>query len=590
MTQQTLHFQRHVLLGKSTSRFFALLATLLFALFFMFNSNSAIANSITVKTDRQNVEMGDIITLAIETDFQTTDSKLDLTHLEDQFDVLNKQQSNQISIVNGQYNSHTIWRIQILPKQVGSLIIPPFEINGVKSQPYPIIVKAAQYSDDNKPYFLEAEVDKTQVYVQEQLIYSLRFFHKGSLISGNIRPPKFDNALVESLKEQSVYGKTINGQQYTVYEWQYALFPQSSGEFKISGPSFTGILHLQGKQKGVQSIAKDTLIQVQSAVKGDTASWLPARSLSLSQQWKNLPETIRVGDSLRRVITLEVDGLKDSQLPTITTHNGHTYKVYADEAINKQTLSEKGVHTTKLISQAIVPTQPGTLTLPDEKITWWNTATNRFETSVVKNKPLTILPAELTATSTITPVTESDSNSVDGTLNHTTDNLLNKTQNNLYNQSGEIQTQDKNGLPSMPLWVWMMISVMIFLWLITLLILLRTRRQLNAIRHLGHKLDVDKAKTITGHALKQKWCDMPPTEFYKELLRQLHDEIKIKNIDSISNEPLKKAIFQLEAHLFAGERLNDNTQQIICDNWASLITKHNSEVKKKGELSDLYQN
>ncbi|BCN92276.1 hypothetical protein THMIRHAM_00610 [Thiomicrorhabdus immobilis] len=568
--------------------------TLLFLLLLMLGSNRVLADSITVETDRQNVEMGDIITLAIETDFQTTDSKLDLSLLEQQFDVLNKQQSNQISIVNGHYNSHTIWRIQILPKQAGKLVIPPFEINGVKSQPYPITVKVAQYTDANRPYFLEAEVDKSQVYVQEQLIYTLRFYHKGSLISGNIRPPKFDSALVESLKEQSVYGKTINGQQYTVYEWQYALFPQSSGELKVSGPSFTGILHLKGKQKGVQSIAKDTLIQVRPAVKGEAAYWLPATSLSLSQQWQNLPDKIRVGDSLRRIITLEVDGLKDSQLPNMTSHNGDHYKVYADEAVNKQTLSEKGVHSSKLISQAIVPTQAGTLTLPDEKITWWNTATNRFETRVLKSKPLTILPAEPTATSAVHPESQIGTQSADQadnkTLKNPVENPLNGQQEDTYNPAVDNQKQAKNSQATSPFWVWIIAGLFIVLWLITLWLLLHTRKQLSLIKQAGDSLHDAKENAVTASVLKNKWCDMPPTEFYKDLLRQLHDDINIKNVDSIPNEPLKKAIFQLEAHLFAGEQLNDDTKQIICDNWASLFSEPHEKLKNKGELSELYNN
>ncbi|WP_029408705.1 BatD family protein [Thiomicrorhabdus sp. Milos-T2] len=547
------------------------------------------ADSITVKTDRQNVELGDIVTLTIDTDFQTSDSKLDLSTLKDQFDVINKQQSNQISIVNGSYSSHTIWRIQILPKQVGTLMIPPFEINGVKSQPYPIKVTKAQYSDDNRPYFLESSVDKTQAYVQEQIIYTLRFYHKGSLVNGNIRPPQFGNALVESLKEQSVYGKTINGQQYTVYEWQYALFPQSSGDFAISAPSFTGVLHLRGKQKGVQSVAKKMVIKVLPAVKNPQGYWLPAHSLSLTQKWQNLPDTIRVGDSLRRIITLEVDGLKESQLPTITTQNGQNYKVYADEAKNNQTLSEKGVHSIKVISQAIVPTQEGTLTLPDEKITWWNTQTQRLETTVLKSQPLTIWAADPSNTN-IPPVTQTTSNT------NKAENALNQGKNqelnNQYIRPNYSQVPEQASVLLIPFWVWpIMLAVVISLWLITLLLLLRTRKQINALQlTIGKNPTVITENGSVQQSFNHQWCEMPLPSFYKELLRQLHDDLNINNVDAIPNEKLKAAIFQLEAHLFAGQNLDDRTQQTICDNWASLITRHNTQAKKKGELTDLYQN
>ena len=576
MTQQTLISQ--------SNSFFHKLAGLVLALLVMLYSALSVADSLKVETDRQNVEMGDIITLEIEADFQSKGSKLDLTLLEDQFDVISSQQSNQIEIVNGSYNSYTRWRLQILPKQAGKLMIPPFELNGVKSKPYPINVTEAQYADGQQPYFLEAKVDKQQIYVQEQVIYTLRFYHKGSLINGNIRPPKFENALVESLKEQSVFGKTIEGQQYTVYEWQYALFPQASGDFKIAGPSFTGLLNLRGKQKGVQSVAKDTVIKVLAAEKSPTPYWLPASSLTLSQEWKKLPNTIYVGDSLRRVITLQVEGLKTTQLPTITTQNGSTYKVYADEAVSNQTLSEKGVNSIKLISQAIVPTQEGTLTLPDETITWWNTEKSSFETATLKSQPLIIWPSSNVNQNTIPPVTKSSQIAANKLAN-------NPIQKGQYQQPQYSQNQTENEVMSIPFWVWsIMVVVLTSLWLITLLFLLRTRQQLKAAGIAGNSIKLDTGSTAENYTFNHQWCDMPLPEFYKELLRQLHDDLHIKSVESIPIERLRNAVFQLEAHLFAGEKLGYDTQQTICDNWASLITKHNQNVTKKGELSELYKN
>ncbi|WP_040727117.1 BatD family protein [Thiomicrorhabdus sp. Kp2] len=576
MTQPKLTFM-------STLTFIPL-KKLFFILCFAFIASTTFADSITVETDRQNVEMGDIITLSVQTDFQTKGSNLDLSQLKDQFDVINQQQSNQIAIINGQYSSYTQWRIQLLPKQAGNLMIPAFEINDVKSKPYPIHVTEAVYADGSKPYFLEAETDKTQAYVQEQVIYTLRFYHKGSLINGNIRPPKFNDALVESLKEQSVFGKTINGQQYTVYEWQYAIFPQASGQLSIAGPSFTGLLHLRTKQKGVQAVAEPTIIKVLPAEKSPAPYWLPASDVTLSQKWENVPKEIQVGDSLRRIITLNVKGLKASQLPNITTQNGTHFKVYADEAKTSQTLSEKGVQSIKLISQAIVATQAGTLTLPDEKITWWNTETQKFEEAILKTEPLTIWPIESNKSNQIPDITQSTNitKNTENSLPGSTQSYQQRYQQNVLN--------NHDTLLSLPIWVWpLLVAIVVSLWLITLLILLRTRKQIKEVKS-QILLTGTTPLIATEHTFNHKWCDMPLPEFYKELLRQLHDELQINSVDAIPIERLRKAIFQLEAHLFAGEKLGYDTQQTICDNWASLITQKNTATKKKGELNSLYNN
>jgi len=102
------------------------------------------AKTLTVSADRQTIEMGDIITLSIQADFQTLGSQLDLDSLKDQFELLGRQQNNQISMINGQFSSNTQWQITLLAKQIGELIVPPLRIEGVESKPYKIKVLPEQ--------------------------------------------------------------------------------------------------------------------------------------------------------------------------------------------------------------------------------------------------------------------------------------------------------------------------------------------------------------------------------------------------------------------------------------------------------------
>lgn len=552
------------------------LTTLLSLLFF---ASVSWAKQVTIQTDRQTVETGDIITLLVEADFQTKGSQLNTDILKDQFEVLNQQQSNQIEIINGSYNSFTRWRLQLLPKQEGKLIIPPFELGGVKSKPYTITVVKAQYTDANRPYFLEAKIDKKQVFVQEQVIYTLRFFHKGSLINGNIRPPEFADALTEQLKEQSVYGKTINGQQYTVYEWQYALFPQSSGQLTIPGPSFTGLLQLRGKQKGVRALADTIEIAVSPKVENGFSYWLPASSVKLSQKWDNLPQTVHVGDSLQRVITLEVKGLKSTQLPDITTQNGANFKVYPDESRESQTLSDDGVTSVKLVTQAIVPSQQGTLQLPEINFSWWNTETKQIEQAVLKSEPLTVWPAD----ASIPPVTQA--NNATAPLQQLTPKqsvTSQASQQAIANYQNQAQQQNM-------FWP-AVVAVLATLWLLTLLLLLNTRKQLQQLSAEESSESVNNEIKGGAKSFNKKWCDLPLNEFYSELLRQLHHEFDIPTIDAIPNTHLRAAVYQLESHLFAGQKLGYDTLQTICDNWSALYShQHESKTDKNNKkLADLY--
>ena len=535
----------------------------------------AAADQIVVKTDRQKVEMGDIITLMVEADFQTRGAQLNTELLQDQFEILNQQQSNQIEIINGNYRSFTRWRLQLLPKHEGKLRIPPFEINGVRSQPYEIEVVKASYQDGNRPYFLEATVDKTEVRVQEQVIYSLRFFHKGSLINGNIRPPEFNGALNEPIKEQSVYGKTIQGQTYTVYEWQYALFPQRSGELEITGPSFSGLLQFQGRQKGVRAVADDIKINVKPII--DTKDngqefWLPAQSVSLSQQWQALPQTVHVGDSLQRSITLEVVGLTPSQLPEITTENGDNFKVYTDANQLDQTVNENGVTSIKLVSQAIVPTQPGKLNLPDITLKWWNTQTQQFETTVSSTPPITVWAGD----ASVPPVTQGPDN------------------NTVLKLEGEApssaRTQAVTGTESISRW-WPMITVlMAFMWVITGLFLIHSRRQLQRLETAINAGDSNPVMPAVKTP-PASWCELPLKAFYDQLLQQLRQQYGINSIENIQDPAFKAAVHELESHLFAEQPLTGDPKRTICDLWSTLAPAQKNKTARKSRkthLAELY--
>lgn len=538
-------------------------------------SSLSLANKIDIRTDRQTIEMGDIITLNIETDFQTRGNSLDLTLLRDQFEVLNQQQSNQVEIINGRFKSFTRWRLQLLPKQTGTLMIPPFKIEGVSSKPYPIKVLDVAVDAKDRPYFLEASVDKTHIYVQEQVIYSLRFYHKGSLINGNIRPPKFDGALLEQIKDQSIYGKTLNGKNYTVYEWKYAFFPQSSGQFDLPGPSFSGLLHLRGNQKGVRAVAKPISIEVKPKPDSVTEYWLPANAVDIQQQWPNLPKTPRIGDSLKRVITLQVDGLTKSQLPEIHTENGANFKVYPDASHASQTVTTNGVNSEMVITQAVVPTQEGTLHIPDLVVHWWNTQTHRIEKTVVNTAPITILPANQRIPPVTTPAPETSAKlpslPVPNQPNH-----------------GPLSSQEN----TQSLYGWPVAVVMSLLWLITMVFWLRARRDIKALQQQTNHPDHDRAPTNKAVTFQSSWCDMPPTRFYSELLRQLHQEFGIDQVDLIPNPKLVVSIHQLEAHLFGEQPLDSDTLETICRRWEKWVKQVNQSApvgtSNKTELANLY--
>ena len=545
------------------------------------------AQTLTVLTDRKTVELGDVISLIIETDFQTAGKQLDFTVLEDQFEVLGKQQSNNIEFINGSFNSRTRWQIQMVAKQIGELIIPPLQIEDAKSQPLTITVLPVKKAskDDLGPYFLESSLSKPQVTVQEEVIYTLRLYFLGS-VSGNIRPPQFGQALFEPLKEQSIYGKKLNGKNYTVYEWVFALYPQQSGQLDILGAQFSGLIQYQGRQKGVNEIAETQILTVLPEVaefKNQSKNpWLPASDLQLKEQWISPLDEVRVGDSLTRTLTLKVVGLKVSQLPALTTENGTGFKVYADQPVSDQAIAESGLQSQIQVKQAIIPIQEGQITLPEQTITWWNTQTQKIEISSLPARNITVLPA---LASQLPLVNNDQILNPDALKKQQSESLSTDQQINAM-----VSRETKN--------IWQITTLLMTLvWIITLILWRRKHKQIQAnITSLAHDL-----KPTENHqawsAIETELCQLDnqgtlkltPLQFYNKLRVQLAETHKIHQFEALEYPELQTAIGQLEAHLFNQTALSPETLSEISrllNSWS--IKPGQAQSTSASKLSSLY--
>ncbi len=554
----------------------SLFKTLAFNLFLALSllfSSQAWSKTVTVETDRQTVEFGDIVTLKITADFQVTTGQLDLTQLKDQFEVLGTQRSNNIQMVNGNFQSSTSWIIQLLPQQQGELIIPPFVLENVKSQPYSLKVTPIQVQHKGtslRPFFLESSIDQPKPYIQQQVIYTLRFYHQGRYVDGLIRPPKFEKMLIEELKEQSVYQKKIQGKSYTVYEWIYALYPQSSGQIKIDPPMFNGRIQYAGRLKQVKEFAKGITLAVKaepsSFDKESSNSWLPAKSVTLTENWTQpVTDKIRIGDTLTQVVTMNVIGQKANQLPNLKLLSQLNYKVYPEKPNSAETKTASGINSVKQFKRSIIVTKAGSITLPEQVLYWWNTQTNKLEKTTLPAKTFEVEAALIEQQSL-----------VDCTL-PTHD--LQATPGGLQSIQGNVSS----------IWQWLS-ALFAVLWLATLAWLIKQRQQ-------QHKRPQTAMvnETVSISENSQAWsdldsiCELPAKALYPAIKQWLKNEYDIQHFGQLEDQPLQHLLQQLEAGLYSSAELDSQLTEQLCQQLKSLQqTGLAKQQQSDSKLKSLY--
>ena len=372
------------------TRFTALLLPLLIC------TATAQAAELTASVDRSRLNSGETVELTLETNDVTQFGKPDLTPLEPLFEVRGTRQVNQLNTLNGDNRATTRWIITLLPKENGSVIIPPLQLGEVQSQPITVqVVESDTREEKNNPapVFIEASLDQSSVYVQAQAILTLRIYHSVSLYDdSSLTPLQIADARIEQLGDTRTYEKDINGVRHGVIEMRYAIYPQHSGLLLIAPQTFSATLvDTQPSQDATaQGPKPGKLLRVNSAEIALTvkpkpltypadAPWLPARSLSLSESWSPEPEHTQVGDSLTRSLTLKVEGLASSQLPALPATDANGLRRYPDQPVLSNQSGERGLIGSREEREALVPGRSGSIELPTVDVIWWNTFEDHLE-------------------------------------------------------------------------------------------------------------------------------------------------------------------------------------------------------------------
>lgn len=397
----------------------AIRTLLIFSVFF---SAALQAANITVSTSRNPVTLDDSFHLIYEADSNVDDDP-DFSPIYQYFDILNSSQSTNMRSINGNWSMKKTWDLSVIAKDVGKFTIPPIAFGSDTSPAIQVTVLNSSSPNSASPngqstipakIFLESSLDKKTGWVQAQFIYTIRLLRTVGIASASLTEPESNDpdAIIEKLSEDN-YTTTRNGISYEVFERRYAIFPQRSGQLKINPVTFEGRVNatqprtifdqfrMSGQLKRLRSKAVSATVKAApAAIK--LQDWLPASELQLVEEWSDDISNIKTGDPVTRTITIAARGLTAVQLPDLKFQDIDGLKQYPDKAITENRTQSDGITGLKQIKIAIIPTRAGSYTLPEIKLQWWNTKTNKKEIATIPEKVLTAVGSAST-TANITP-------------------------------------------------------------------------------------------------------------------------------------------------------------------------------------------
>lgn len=239
--------------------------------------------------------------------------------------------------------------------------------------------------------FLRASADKSEVYVGEQISWSLYIYSRLDLSSvDGVSSPKLDGFWSQDLKTPTQLvpeDKVLDGVRYRRYLLrQKALFPMKAGEFTLeateaditTGVFFAGRrLH---KKSNAISVKVKPLPPGSSTLVG---SWRLTREISATD--------VALGSPVQLRFILEGRGnLEAATLPRWAAPAG--FKVFDPDVTDKPSTTRGLLGGRRIVEYVLVPQQTGTFTLPGMTVSYFDPTAERSETAQVDELTLTVRP------------------------------------------------------------------------------------------------------------------------------------------------------------------------------------------------------
>ncbi|MFC3195228.1 BatD family protein [Marinicella sediminis] len=522
-------------------------------LLFMWLLSSQAQAEIKAAVDRPTLYFGESLTLTITSD-QNTNTQPDFTLLDAVFHVGQTGKSSSTQIINGEMSTQTQWQVLLVPKSMGSHIIPPIEVDGERTDPIKITVNKPDPNAQAKgDIFIEIETNKESAFVQEEIILTVRLLYAIALKNGALSEPGGDGVIVQQINKGANYTTQRDGKTYQVLERKYAIFAENSGRLTLNPLVFEGEVTDNSRrsfgmfQRGrpirqVSEIRELDIKQIPQSFIGQ--DWIPAKQLNLTQSWSQ-DKPYQVGEPITRTITLAAHGLSETQLPELQIPTLNGAKVYQDKTDTMTRTDGKQLIATKVIKYAVIPTSEGPLDIPALELAWYDTINQQPRTTTI-------------------PASQLDIEAATGGLNEAPQAFNFQPNKPPVTLAEPVNEPLSEGNPAHSIWQYTTYALAL-LWAITLVLLFKKKSapQVNT--------PTTEPQISSAHLKRLKSLD--PTELQQALVdtwnhRNNQSVTNLSQIDhQLADEDLRQALTDLQLSLYRQQG------ELKPFNWAQAINK-----------------
>lgn len=548
---------------------------LMLILFVLLSITNIAHAKLSLQLDPPKAALGDTIRLILTTDNTQSHQVPDLSELQTNFKIIGTEQSTSYSFVNGQGQSTAQWTILLMPKKIGLLPIPALQVGQEATQPTSIEITAeaatnstdTQNTEELKDIFLKTNLSIDKPYINQQVIYTVKLYHRGQLMNASYEPPQIDNALMIPLGQAKQYDATVKQQAYTVEEQQYAIFPQQSGLLTLIPPRFKALIY-DYVPRQVSAHGKGMQLEVLSAPLSGTRMndpWLPAKQLTLQENYQS-NDKLKVGDTITRTIELKALGVPVELLPTISFASSDDVSAYPEKPVTENHIQADGVMGTAKYQVTYVIHSSGEVRIPAVVVRWFDTTKGKVEKIALSARVLQVAGVPLK----VNKVSKKETTVAGPSLFH-------------HKLSEKVPSHSLTSISSWSWWMWIA-GLFALLWLVTMYVSwIRPRwRFKSSKKSLREDMGSLRDACLSGDPLlaKKGIIQWARNQWPERKIFALNDVINL-----VKDEKVQSELLSLEHILYQKDKQHEKWQGDLV--WVFIKSSSRKEWSKKIKINSI---
>ncbi|GGP53469.1 hypothetical protein GCM10009347_20380 [Shewanella algicola] len=383
--------------------------TLCSLLLFIIASPAFALSQVQATVDRNPVVAGEYFVLDIVADDDLNAGALDTSVLLQDFIVGRTSVGRSTKMVNFDTTRETRWQVLLSPKSMGRVTIPAFNIKGVSSNPINLnVIAQGTKADERQNVFIKVQTNASEAYVGQLITYKVKLYLAVELQRGVLSSPAVEGAQIKQIGEDKDSSEILDGRRFRVIERTYGIIADLPGELVINGASFSGDVLIETQRRGgmfgfnesrpMQTEAEREVIQINSIPPSYQGKWLVSDIAMLKETWPEDVSEFEVGSPITRTISLIASNTDDTSLPDIEMPLAEGLKAYPEKPVRQTFVRDNQVVSQYSLTTAIVPTKPGTYTLPEIRVPWWNPYIKKQQFATLPERTINVVGSSATTT------------------------------------------------------------------------------------------------------------------------------------------------------------------------------------------------